>query len=212
MVKYKKFFYPSLFLFLITYGYGFVSGEVFNKNKILGMEIKKDKPKNCPSYSDGYSGHSCEYHFYCRGDECSTKDSQSLVKFTNANGEEEKFIPDTCSEFSLENENCTTKHCYGDTECLSNRCVNKTCMVNEASPVMECMNTITYNSQKFKYTPEMYCGKSNHEPCEYDDDCASRNCDPNGYCLDVVMDRVFDQIFYQLFEIGAIVCGIYNEQ
>jgi len=205
MVFFEKPLYSTLVLFF--FWFTIVNGETFNKNKILNMDLSKDKPKNCPSYSNGYYGYSCEYHFYCRGEECSTKNSNFLAKFTNTNGKKEKLIPDTCNEYTLENENCTTKHCYGDSECLSNRCINKTCMVNEASPVEECMNTVTYNSQEFKYTPEMYCGKSNNEPCEHDDECASRNCTQNGYCLDIIVNRTYDQVFYQIFEVSTIIFG-----
>lgn len=188
-----------LLFFIIT-----VCGETLNKDDILELKLKKTK--KCPSYSDGYINYSCQYRFYCRDEECSTKDKKtSLVKFNNTEGKIETFIPDTCTEEDLSNQLCSTAKCYDNDDCLSNKCLNRTCMVNDDFPVIQCINIENYSSSKFKYTINMSCGRADNEKCQEDDDCASRNCTSTGRCFYNYVDHKYDQVFYQVFEIGIIV-------
>ncbi|ORX81211.1 hypothetical protein BCR32DRAFT_268425 [Anaeromyces robustus] len=199
----KNFFYVTLFYFIIIFIYG--NCENLSKDEVLNIKLKKNLRK-CPSYSDGYSNYSCEYHFYCRGDDCSTKvEKDSRVYFYNTDGKIESFIPDTCNEESIQENNCTTVKCYNDLDCLSNKCINNTCLVNDDLPVIQCMNIESYNSFKFKYKATMNCGKSDYEKCIDNTDCASNNCTESGYCIFNHEEHYADQFFYQFFEIGVII-------
>jgi len=198
-----KYIYILICLYIIMQS---VYSETMSKSEVLQIKLKRTNSKKCPSYSEGYKNFFCQYRFFCRGEFCSTKNKRSsVVEFKNADGKTERFIPDTCTEEGLRIDLCHTAKCYEDSDCLSNKCINRTCIVNEAYPITQCVNMETYNTLEFKYTAEMNCGLSENEKCELNEDCASRNCTDTGHCLYHYVDHKFDQIFYQIFEIGVLL-------
>jgi len=166
-----------------------ITGDVLKKNDVLNIDVQKYNDmkgfNNCPSYSMGIVNYNkCSFHFYCRGEKCSSNINGNQVEFSEINGKKETFITDFSNSALTEYEDyLPDEKCNSDTDCLTNRCVNNICISNKDSPVIECIDIEEYDKENSKYITKMNCGLAEMEKCSSDKDCASKFCDTTiGLC------------------------------
>jgi len=151
------------------------------KDEVLKINLSKyevDSDK-CPDYSLGKQNNlNCSFRFICLDDDCqSIKPGTSYLEFKDKQGVTKKYISEYCypSQLKLASHQggCSTEKCTADTDCISNKCVNGTCMVNNNSPFTECTD-VTKPSLLNSFRTKMVCGKLEHEECSKDDECAGK--------------------------------------
>ncbi|OUM64907.1 hypothetical protein PIROE2DRAFT_8217 [Piromyces sp. E2] len=154
-------------------------GIVMNKNDILELRADSTENGNCKEYSTfDISKGWCTFKFYCKGEICANE-VDGFVELPEGNSTK-KYIPNVCQPDQLENCSAGNK-CTMDSDCLSNKCFNSTCIANEKSPVIMCTDNYLYNTF-LGSSSKTVCGLSNGEKCSKDSDCASGKCGDDKLC------------------------------
>lgn len=64
--------------------------------------------------------------------------------------------------------------CTSDSQCLTNKCINRFCVFNKENPTEYCTD-IYINLAMYSYS-YMYCGKAIGDICRRNKDCGSKHC------------------------------------
>ncbi|ORX61030.1 hypothetical protein BCR36DRAFT_341194 [Piromyces finnis] len=116
---------------------------------------------------------------------------------------------DVCDQNNPEINECYQKvPCKSDNHCLSNKCLNSVCIVNDNSPVIKCMDNYRYDYFSFKGRGKIYCGLSDGEYCKENRECASNECIKNS-CVTKFHDYSHDSIIkYIVLAIALLIIVI----
>ncbi|ORX70405.1 hypothetical protein BCR32DRAFT_297369 [Anaeromyces robustus] len=113
--------------------------------------------------------------FYCKDNICYQK-FDNEVDLQDKQGNKTSYIADTCNTASIESNYCYSKKCIFDSQCLSNKCINRHCTFNENIPLEHCA-VVTYALPFFGQDKKMRCGKANGEICDSNNECTTKNCE-----------------------------------
>ncbi|OUM64052.1 hypothetical protein PIROE2DRAFT_9283 [Piromyces sp. E2] len=83
---------------------------------------------------------------------------------------------DVCKPNNVVFDDCQSKHCSSDNECLSNKYFEGKCITNEEYPVIKCMDIYYYDYTHIRDSAKMHCGYTDGEKCKVNSDCASNEC------------------------------------
>ncbi|ORY36570.1 hypothetical protein LY90DRAFT_511466 [Neocallimastix californiae] len=156
-----------LFIYIVFYFGWFHSiyGKFYTKDEILKLK--------------GESSYNTE--FYCKDDVCVSKEDD-YAEFPDGNGNVTRYITKACHYDSLVKDECySSKKCTIDSECLSNKCLNSTCIFNEENPIVYCTNEYSFNAFLNRRKSIMHCGKAPMDSCTEKKDCGSNVC-VESYC------------------------------
>ncbi|KAL6612695.1 hypothetical protein U3516DRAFT_548880 [Neocallimastix sp. 'constans'] len=164
-----------------------------------------------------------EYYisFYCKNETCILVDfdyTDSFIEFPDENGEITTYIVDTCTYDNIKLNNCFSKKCTTDIQCLSNKCIDEHCAFNEETPIVHCDDI--YVKSGCNRSSYMHCGKPYGDLCKVDDECSSKCCiegtcriqsygpsDSNGsICSIIIYTFIFIFLFILLIIISIIIC------
>jgi len=67
--------------------------------------------------------------------------------------------------------------CKSNSDCLSNKCVNKHCTYNEEEPIIHCDDIYSSHWFIIKESSYMHCGKTMGYQCQVNDECSSKDYD-----------------------------------
>jgi len=176
MEKYN--FYKFIFtIFLIN----FINGEKMTKDEVLKIDVQKYnnieglKESICPNYSVPITKRNkCSFDFFCREDECFSKDVDDRTVDTDVNT---KLITKLYNQ-----ERDSFLYCYNDSECLSNKCQDNVCVPNPNLRTYKCQDVNILDKVNKKYTTKMKCGLVPLENCKTDDECFYGKCQEDGRC------------------------------
>ncbi|ORX41832.1 hypothetical protein BCR36DRAFT_587695 [Piromyces finnis] len=113
--------------------------------------------------------------YYCKNDTCVSYDDYYHVYFVDIpdeNNNFKRYIVDTCTVDDIKNGRCYHEECTSDSQCLSNKCIDKHCAFNEETPIDHCEYIDSY----------MHCGKPHDDTCKTNDECSSKICNKYGIC------------------------------
>eukprot|EP00833_Pecoramyces_ruminatium_P013911 jgi/Orpsp1_1/1187943/evm.model.d7180000061331.1 len=169
-MKYHFYILISLIVFFSS-----VKSITMTKKEVLKLDLKQyNEPGKCPEF--GYNNNSflpyeCSFTFYCMDNICQpvTNSSSPYFEFIERNHNIKKYIRETCLNNDM---NCTTEKCTVDSDCISNKCSNSTCIQGE-SLFTECSD-VNDDSDFDHQVQIMKCGKPDKEECSSDDQCAGR--------------------------------------
>jgi hypothetical protein len=187
---------------------------VWNKQQVLDIDVEKYRGvygDQCPDYSqsDIPSNDWCNYSFYCKGDICATKNENNTIQLQSNSTTVEEYIIDVCEPSKFAYSGCYQKvPCKSDSHCLSNKCLNSTCVANKDSPVIKCMDNYYYEYFTFRGRGKIYCGLTDGEYCKNNRDCASNECFDN-ICATFFHDHSYDGITkYIIFGLAVMILVI----
>jgi hypothetical protein len=174
--------------------YGSLKRRTKSKEEVLKLDLCHD-------------GH-CDYpNFYCKDDICVEYYYENkIIEFQNKEGKKESYIVELCTSADIESGKCFGKKCTLDSQCISNKCTNHYCTVNEDTPVVYCEAAYRYNYIIGDNYEVMHCGKPYNYKCKNGDECSSENC-VSGVCADRKSHEGanFTNSFYRIFII-IFVC------
>ncbi|ORX49596.1 hypothetical protein BCR36DRAFT_291655, partial [Piromyces finnis] len=108
------------------------------------------------------------------------------LKIPNENGTLINYIVYTCTYEEIKSNKCCNDNsyyscssiiCKSDSECISDKCFNNRCAINNSTSFVHCDSIYTGNKTSY-----MYCGKVFRDFCNNDDECSSKKCYDN-HCL-----------------------------
>ena len=70
------------------------------------------------------------------------------------------YIAEKCNDEDIQNNDCHVMECKTNSDCLSNKCVNKNCTYNEEDPIIHCDDIYTPPKFIIKESSYMHCGKT----------------------------------------------------
>jgi len=117
--------------------------------------------------------------FYCKNDICVETApiyEDETVKIPDKNGNITTYIVHTCDETEMEYNICKNTECNADSDCLSNKCINKQCTYNDDEPIIHCDDTYVPGFLFIKRSSYMHCGKAWGYHCKSNDECSSKIC------------------------------------
>jgi hypothetical protein len=118
--------------------------------------------------------------FYCKNDICVKTDplyDDKTVEIPDEHGNVTTYIVDTCNIQAAQNNDCPSMECNTDSDCLSNKCVNKHCVFNNKEPMIHCEDIQGPDFLFIKGELYMHCGKAWGDFCSSNDECSSKRCD-----------------------------------
>ncbi|ORY86438.1 hypothetical protein LY90DRAFT_628908 [Neocallimastix californiae] len=127
--------------------------------------------------------------FYCKNDICVRTDplyDDKTVEIPDEHGNITTYIVDACNIKAAKENYCSSIECNTDSNCLSNKCVNKHCVHNKEEPMIRCDDIRAPGFLFFKGNLYMHCGKSWGDFCSSNDECSSNRCDEG--CLQKAID------------------------
>ncbi|ORY76425.1 hypothetical protein LY90DRAFT_630252 [Neocallimastix californiae] len=101
--------------------------------------------------------------FYCKNDICVKTDplyDDKTVEIPDEHGNVTTYIVDTCNIQAAQNNDCPSMECNTDSDCLSNKCVNKHCVFNNKEPMIHCEDIQGPDFLFIKGELYMHCGKA----------------------------------------------------
>jgi len=196
MFKYT--FYIIFFLIKI------VSTSDLNNNKFYSYEniTNYEKKENYIYIYDNSKVHSKDdvltFHdefyisYYCKNDICVEIDNEyfnPFIEIPDKSGNVSLYIMKTFINHNSEidsipcNEVCVSYKCTNVSQCLYDKCVNNLCVFNENASVIHCDDIYTKPGIFKKRSSYMYCGKAYNDKCTNDNECSSKVCNKDGFCL-----------------------------
>jgi len=181
-----------------------INCKIMNKQEVLDIKIN-DYINDCPDYSDGFDMGKgwCSFTFYCRDNICGTIDEHGIVELPENNDitKTKRYIADVCQPENIGTPNCdysdeyhTRSNCTMDSDCLSNKCIKSTCIINDASPVIKCMDYYHFNVL-IGDSGKMVCAKPDGIKCKKNNECASRECSRKHHiCISIYHNHSYDYI------------------
>jgi len=85
-------------------------------------------------------------------------------------------------EYNINICTCIEK-CTKDIEWFSNKCYNNYCIFNNETNIIHCDDIYTFPRLFRSNSSYMYCGKAYLDTCNNNDECSSKMCGGEGYCL-----------------------------
>lgn len=165
-MNYKLYYIIGLIILLNTVGSIKITKDEILKRVTERNEKDLQEFGFCGELKD-YSNykHNCTFMFYCISEDNCQPDknpNSPIFEFSDDDGNIQKYIKNNNSDYK----------CTVNTDCLSNLCVNSTCVAGGESIFTECSD----NFNLVNYFQIMNCGKVNYDKCDDDDECAGDYC------------------------------------
>ncbi|OUM60357.1 hypothetical protein PIROE2DRAFT_13903 [Piromyces sp. E2] len=203
MLKYTLFLIIAISLFVLNVN---ALSKTIKKDDILSMESQSCKEdSDCMNHGNFCSSDRCIESFYCQGNDCIIPDENAqYVNLVSDNSfydqKPQGMIIEACSVEVNKKGNCATRLCDTNSDCFSNLCMNRTCIINENLPLLVCSNE--GNDKKFS------CGKIELEKCEKNEECFYGTCNEDKTCNDkfpTKIDEAVTSVLLKYILIGVAI-------